>query len=67
MDCIPVCYSIPGTSQATGLPRTTIYRLIAEGALDARKAGRRTLVTGDSIRAYLASLPVAQIGVNKAA
>lgn len=60
---IPVSYSIPGTSQVTGLPRTTVYRLIAEGALDARKAGRRTLITSESIRAYLAGLPVAQIGL----
>jgi len=65
MEFTPVSYSIPGTSQVTGLPRTTVYRLIAEGALDARKAGRRTLITSESIRAYLAGLPVAQIGLSK--
>ena len=67
MQCDPVTYTIPGTTPATGLPRTTVYRLIAEGALDARKAGRRTLVTAESIRTYLAGLPAAQIGAAKAA
>lgn len=66
-EAAPFTFTIPGTTQATGLPRTTIYALIGKGVLDARKSGRRTLITADSIRAYLASLPTAQIGATKQA
>lgn len=52
-------FSIQDTMRATGLPRSTVYRLLAEGALGARKAGRRTLVDADSVRAYVAALPAA--------
>jgi hypothetical protein len=64
---MPLMFTIPGTTQATGLPRTTVYSLIGQGVLDARKAGRRTLVTADSIRNYLAALPAAKIGNKLAA
>jgi excisionase family DNA binding protein len=63
----PLMFTIPGATQATGLPRTTIYDLISKGLLDARKAGRRTLLTADSIQAYLATLPSAKIGNQRAA
>lgn len=42
--------------------RTFSYKLLAEGRLVALKNGRATLVTGESVRAYLESLPVAEIG-----
>ena len=41
----------------SGCGRTKIYELIAAGLLDARKLGRRTLVTDESLRGFLASLP----------
>jgi excisionase family DNA binding protein len=41
----------------SGCGRTKIYGLIASGALDARKLGRRTLITDESLRRFLASLP----------
>jgi excisionase family DNA binding protein len=40
-----------------GESRTTIYRLINAGQLDAVKRGSSTLVLVGSIRRYLASLP----------
>ncbi|MDP3552644.1 DNA-binding protein [Methylocystis sp.] len=41
----------------TGLGRTFIFGQIKVGALKARKAGRRTLVTDADLREWLASLP----------
>jgi excisionase family DNA binding protein len=40
-----------------GESRTTIYRLINAGQLDAVKRGASTLVLVDGIRRYLADLP----------
>ena len=41
--------------------RTKLYELIAAGKLDARKAGSRTLIMADSLRAYIENLPPADI------
>jgi hypothetical protein len=43
--------------------------LIGAGKIEARKAGNRTLIPADSLRAYIASLPLADIrtGQRKAA
>ena len=41
----------------SGCGRTKLYGLIANGQLDARKLGRRTLITDESLRRFLASLP----------
>ncbi len=40
-----------------GFGRTTLYQLINLKLLDARKLGRRTLVTDESLRRFLAGLP----------
>jgi excisionase family DNA binding protein len=40
-----------------GIGRTKIYFYIAEGRIDARKVGARTLVIADSVEKFLASLP----------
>lgn len=37
--------------------RTKIYELLGEGKLDARRDGKRTLITIESIRRYQSSLP----------
>ncbi len=54
-------YTIEETQEVTGLGRTSVYQAISHGKLDARKAGRRTLITAASVQAYLASLPPAKI------
>ena len=41
----------------SGCGRTKIYQLINLRLLDARKLGRRTLVTDESLRRFLAGLP----------
>ncbi|MGR6329079.1 helix-turn-helix domain-containing protein [Sphingomonas sp. XXL09] len=49
--------SINETRQALGLGRTTIYKLLAAGKLDRKKAGTRTLITVSSIERLLAPEP----------
>lgn len=50
-------HSITQTCSLTGLGRDTIYAAIRSGKLTARKVGRRTLVTDDDLRQFLAGLP----------
>lgn len=45
--------TIRGTSEATGLGKTSVYKLIADNKLTVAKIGRRTLVTVASIKALL--------------
>jgi excisionase family DNA binding protein len=40
-----------------GIGRTTIYKLIKEGKLEAVKLGSRTLILDSSVRTLLANLP----------
>jgi excisionase family DNA binding protein len=49
----PITTTIEGAKAATGLGKTKLYELIAEGRLQAVKIGRRTLVKTDSIRALV--------------
>lgn len=53
----PFALTITSTAKATGLGKTTTYRLINEGQLTAVKIGRRTLVTVASIKALLEGQP----------
>jgi excisionase family DNA binding protein len=41
--------SIKGAIKQLGLSRTTLYKMIADGTLEVRKIGKRTLVLQDSI------------------
>jgi excisionase family DNA binding protein len=54
----PIAYTIPDFCQRYGIGRSTVYRLIDEGAIIVRKAGRRTLIDADSAARWYASLPV---------
>jgi excisionase family DNA binding protein len=53
----PLSYPIRDLARVAGIGRNKAYALIAEGKLRAVKSGNRTLVLGDSLRAYLANLP----------
>lgn len=46
----PLLLPIPATCKALGIGRSTVYRLIQEGALAVVKVGRRTLIRVASIR-----------------
>jgi excisionase family DNA binding protein len=52
-------HSIAETCALTGLGRDSIYSAIRSGKLLARKLGRRTLITDDDLRQFLAGLPPA--------
>ena len=53
-----ILYRVNEVPLIGGPHRTKLYELIKEGRILARKCGSRTLIDGDSLRAYLASLPV---------
>ena len=57
----PLAFTIADASKVSGLGRTSIYELIGAGKLRAIKAGNRTLIPADALRAFIASLPSAQI------
>jgi len=50
-------HTITQACALTGIGRDTIYALIRSGKLTARKLGRRTLITDDDLRQFLAGLP----------
>jgi excisionase family DNA binding protein len=50
-------YSINEVCAATNLGRDSVYRAISTGQLLARKLGRRTIITDDDLRQFLAGLP----------
>ncbi len=53
-----IAVSVNDAARALGLGRTSIYALINDGRLEARKLGRRTLVTTLSIRALIDSAAI---------
>ncbi|WP_298283649.1 hypothetical protein [Acidocella sp.] len=59
--------TVENAVKASGLARSRIYLLLGEGKLEAKKAGKRTLIMADSLRRYLESLPPAEIGTGKTA
>ncbi len=63
----PLTYRIDDARRVLGLGTTKIYELIGQKVLDARKVGTRTLITGESLRAYVASLPKANITTGREA
>ena len=65
MDYLPL-YTLPEAIRIVGT-RTRVYDLIAAGRLVAVKQGRRTAVTGESMREYVEALPLAHIRGNRAA
>ena len=50
-------YSINQYSKVSGLGRSFLYEEIRNGKLEARKAGRRTVILHDEGQRYLKSLP----------
>lgn len=56
-----LAFSVDQAAARTGLGRDKIYEAIRNGELAAHKAGRRTLLTSDALRAFLNSLPKLQL------
>lgn len=46
----PLAYSIADAVRVTSIGRTRIYGLIAEGSLEARRIGGRTIIPAASLR-----------------
>lgn len=49
--------SIPEACLRLGISRTTLYSIIRDGGLPARKLGKRTVVLNADIDAFLTALP----------
>jgi excisionase family DNA binding protein len=57
-----LAFTLKEASAALGVGRTTLYAAIADGRLTAVKLGNRTLILGETLRAWLASLPAVRHG-----
>jgi hypothetical protein len=58
-----VSFSADDFAKRHGIGRTTVFSEIKAGRLQARKVGKRTLVTAEDERAWLACLPKARESV----
>ncbi|MBZ9859722.1 helix-turn-helix domain-containing protein [Mesorhizobium sp. CA12] len=54
-------YTIKEFSRIYGVSRSFIYKEVARGNLEVRKAGRRTLILSDVADRWLQSLPVGAV------
>ena len=52
-------FSVAEICARTGIGRDTVYKAIRTGELNARRIGRRMLITESALRRFLASLPKA--------
>jgi hypothetical protein len=61
MEIEPMLVSIPQTCQLVGRCTATIYELLGSGQLKAKKSDGRTLITMESIKHYIETLPDAVV------
>ena len=61
---VKFAFSIDEAAMRAGIGRDKIYAAVKGGQLEARKAGRRTLVTADALRRYIDNLPVLSLPAN---
>jgi excisionase family DNA binding protein len=54
---LPLLLSVDDASRQGVGSRRQVRKLIADGTLDAVKAGRRTMIRGESVHRYVNSLP----------
>lgn len=55
-------HTIAEAMKVTGLGRSSLYEAIGAGKIAAKKSGKRTLIPAESLRAFVANLPAADIG-----
>lgn len=56
----PLTVTIPDAVRISGMSRSAIYLALKRGDLQARKAGRRTLIATSDLEAFIANLPAFQ-------
>jgi len=49
----PLAYTVADACRVSTIGKTRLYQLIAEGKLEARKIGKRTLIPAASLRALI--------------
>lgn len=49
----PLAYSVHDACRVSSIGKTRLYQLIAEGRLESRKIGKRTLIPAASLRALI--------------
>ena len=54
-------YTINEACAALGVKRTSLYQLMAEGLIDARKLGGKTMIVAESLGRFVEGLPKAEI------
>jgi excisionase family DNA binding protein len=62
MENLPLAYSIAEACVVSSIGRTTLYAAIKSGELQARKVGRRTLITAPALISWLNSRPTEHAG-----
>jgi excisionase family DNA binding protein len=56
-----MAFSVDEAAVRSDLGRDAIYAAVREGKLEAKKLGRRTLITADALRRFLDALPRLQL------
>jgi excisionase family DNA binding protein len=56
-----LAFSVAEAAAETGVGRDHIYGAIRAGRLEARKLGRRTIITYDALHRFLQDLPTLQL------
>jgi excisionase family DNA binding protein len=56
-----IALSVPEAAIAAGVGRDQVYAAIRDGRLEARKWGRRTIITNEALRRFLDALPPLQL------
>lgn len=54
--------TFPEAIRFSGMSRTGLYEALKRQHITAKKAGRRTLISFEDLRAYIANLPTYQAG-----
>ena len=59
--CRRIALSVAEAAVEAGVGRDQVYAAIRDGRLEARKWGRRTIITYDALRRFLDALPPLQL------
>lgn len=59
--------TIEDATRVSGLSRSRLYEILARGEIEARKAGKRTLIVAESLKSYVERLPPATFRAPQAA